>query len=293
MKSLPPELLIEVYIYNEFPLSFILINKHIYELCMSPIAKAKWILRNFGKTHALFHAIRLGKPFIMDDIITSLLKLKANFSRYFLQRFSQQIQSNIGEKYDPFYLNRIADSWFPDIPLEVYSILIKEGNARFAPNLCLKSDDVELFGYLSGESLEIDQASILINENLRKIEDLIVNAKFTPFPDKLCMVARAITLEPGIVHMWKGIGHDICKDLNDLVIEGCIQKLSPPNPPDKKEFIDRLNTFIGIGFELTTSAMIGILRLYKGRPEICDFILMESFCEVKNNQNCHRAKMLK
>ncbi|CAJ0746541.1 14384_t:CDS:2 [Entrophospora sp. SA101] len=159
MESLPPELLMEVYIYNEFPISFILINKRIYELCMSPIAKAKWVLRNFGKTHALFHAIRLGKSFIVVEIITSLLELKANFSRYFFQRLSQQTQSNIGEEYDPLYLNRIADSWFPDIPFDVYSLLFNEGRAR------------------------------------------------------------AIVLEPGIVHMWKGIGHDICKDLNDLVIK--------------------------------------------------------------------------
>ncbi|CAH1763297.1 863_t:CDS:1 [Entrophospora sp. SA101] len=290
MESLPPELLMEVYIYNEFPISFILINKRIYELCMSPIAKAKWVLRNFGKTHALFHAIRLGKSFIVVEIITSLLELKANFSRYFFQRLSQQTQSNIGEEYDPLYLNRIADSWFPDIPFDVYSLLFNEGRARFASNLCINGDDVELFGLLSGESLEIDQASILINENLKEIEDLIVDKKFTPFPDKLFMVARAIVLEPGIVHMWKGIGHDICKDLNDLVIKDCI-KLSPPTPPNKKEFMDRLNTFVDVGFELTTSAKIDILHLYKGQPEICDFIL-ESFYEIKNNQNRHRENML-
>ncbi|CAJ0823520.1 11623_t:CDS:2 [Entrophospora sp. SA101] len=303
MENLPSEFLIQVYTYNKTPISLILVNKHIYKLFTSPLAKAKWALGTFGKTHALFHAIRLGKTFITVDVIKALLKLKANFSRYlvqicFAERSTQQTECNVLCGIYP------KISWFSEMSLEAYITLINEGTSRFGTDAHLNTNDAKMFSFLSGQLLPDDQASILIKKNLKVIEDLIVNKEFTPFPPRpkvsndkknilarddseFRMVARAIILEPKILHMWKRIGYDIRKDVNDLVMQGCILKLLPRNPPigwhnpDKKDVINRLNTFISIGFKLTKSSMVDILHLYENQPRICGSILMESFREVR------------
>nr|CAG8511391.1 10622_t:CDS:2 [Entrophospora candida] len=180
MENLPLEFLIQVYTYNKTPISLILVNKRIYKLFMSPLAKAKWALGTFGKTHALFHAIRLGKTFITVDVIKALLKLKANFSRYLVQiclaeRSTQQTKCN-------FLYPKI--SWFSEMSLEAYLTLINEGTFRFGTNVYLNTNDAKMFSFLSGQLLPDDQASILIKKNLKEIEDLIVNKEFTPFPPR-------------------------------------------------------------------------------------------------------------
>ncbi|CAJ0871570.1 315_t:CDS:2 [Entrophospora sp. SA101] len=183
MENLPSEFLIQVYTYNKTPISLILVNKHIYKLFTSPLAKAKWALGTFGKTHALFHAIRLGKTFITVDVIKALLKLKANFSRYlvqicFAERSTQQTECNVLCGIYP------KISWFSEMSLEAYITLINEGTSRFGTDAHLNTNDAKMFSFLSGQLLPDDQASILIKKNLKVIEDLIVNKEFTPFPPR-------------------------------------------------------------------------------------------------------------
>src|SRR5438874_10040588 len=89
--------------------------------------------------------------------------------------------------------------------------------------------------------------------------------------------------------MWKEIGyHDICRDVNDLVIQGCILRLFPLNPPvdwhvpTKRKIVNELNHLINIGFKLTKSAMVNILYLYENKLDIIgDSVLLESFHEVR------------
>ena len=90
MEKLPPELFIEIYKHVEQPISLILVNKEFHQLCIHPVTKSKWALANFGKIHALFFAISLGKTFVTVDVIKSLLALKVNFSRFFMQRLLLQ-----------------------------------------------------------------------------------------------------------------------------------------------------------------------------------------------------------
>jgi len=46
----------------------------------------KWLIGRHGRTHALFHAVRMGAPFINIDVIECLFVQKAHISRYFIQR---------------------------------------------------------------------------------------------------------------------------------------------------------------------------------------------------------------
>ena len=57
----------------------------------------------------------------------------------------------------------------------------------------------------------------------------ILNRKEYPAKDgfennkQLNIIARAILIRPEIVEYWKQIGHhDICKELNDLVLQGSL-----------------------------------------------------------------------
>ena len=90
MEKLPLELLIEIYQYIRFPISLILVNKKFHQLCTSPGSKSNWALTTFGRNHVLFYAISLGKTFITVDVVKSLLTLKPNLSRYFVQRLLLQ-----------------------------------------------------------------------------------------------------------------------------------------------------------------------------------------------------------
>src|SRR5947209_16103454 len=90
METLPPELFIEIYQHIRYPISLILVNKQFHHLCTISVAKSTWALANFGRIHTLFYAISLGKSFITVDVIKSLLALKVNFSRYFIQRLLLQ-----------------------------------------------------------------------------------------------------------------------------------------------------------------------------------------------------------
>ncbi|CAH1757779.1 1104_t:CDS:2 [Entrophospora sp. SA101] len=90
--------------------------------------------------------------------------------------------------------------------------------------------------------------------------------------------------------MWKEIGYyDICRDVNDLVIQGCILRLFPLNTPvgwndpSKKIVVNQLRDLIRVGFKLTKAAMVNILCFCENRLDtIGDSIMLESFCEVRN-----------
>ena len=204
MERLPPELFIEIYKHVEQPISLILVNKEFHQLCIHPVTKSKWALANFGKIHALFFAISLGKTFITVDVIKSLLALKVNFSRYFIQRLLLQygqydegliqlklrdnnnnnFQETDQDKFKAFQKTIKGVPWASDIPFDVFITLLNEAESRFGPNLPLKGNDIEKFHFLSGGQLPINQAFKKIKDNLEEIRDLIVNQKFTPFPPR-------------------------------------------------------------------------------------------------------------
>ena len=120
-------------------------------------------------------------------------------------------------------------------------------------SLPLKGNDMELFHFLSAGPHVINYAPGMLRKNLKYIEELILEHKFTPFPPRpklpqldlnndphnhhppipeeyppkdgyennrqLNVIARAILIYPDLINLWKMIEYnEICNDLNDLVI---------------------------------------------------------------------------
>ena len=85
---------------------------------------------------------------------------------------------------------------------------------------------------------------------------------------QLNIIARAILIYPNIVNFWKQIGyHNICRDVNNLVLQGSLLILFYPNAkndevhvyPTTNGFVERLQQLITVGFKLTKSVMTDIL----------------------------------
>src|SRR5437660_735775 len=160
MKKLPPELFIEIYQHIRYPISLILVNKQFHHLCTISVAKSTWALANFGRIHTLFYAISLGKSFITVDVVKSLLALKVNFSRYFIQRLllqygqydEESIKLKLQYNDDNFQVNQdkfeafqksMKSPWASDILFDVFITLLNEAEEMFGPNVPLKGNDIE------------------------------------------------------------------------------------------------------------------------------------------------------
>ncbi|RIA96688.1 hypothetical protein C1645_871869 [Glomus cerebriforme] len=210
-------------------------------------------------------------------------------------------------------------SWASDLPYLVFEKLINEGYKRLNDkNLPIRGNDMELFHFLSAGPLVIEHAPLRLLQNLDKIKDLILNQKFIPFPPRkkliyedtveyiqltqtrahenypprdghensrqLNVIARAILIHPNLVNMWKKIGyHEICDNLNELVMQGALLILFPPTPPtnwvcpDFKIVSKRLEQLILLGFQLSDTVMEVAFNLFEHRLLKFGDILMKSF----------------
>src|SRR6185312_14766497 len=165
-----------------------------------PSTKAKWLIFRHGRTHALFHAVRMGEPFINLDVVECLFAQKAHISRYFIQRLvlgfgkydsrliDLKLTHNMGT-LDPdrkkSIQNKIRSPWASNISFEVYSRILKEGHDRFDGNdIPIRGNDMESFYYLSAGPLVIRQARTKLKENKKEIKALIRRYKFAPFPPR-------------------------------------------------------------------------------------------------------------
>ncbi|CAG8741449.1 16882_t:CDS:1 [Funneliformis mosseae] len=62
-------------------------SNHLYlDISKDPYTKTEWLLHHFGKTHELFHGIRLGPTFINENVCQTLISRNVVFSRYLVQR---------------------------------------------------------------------------------------------------------------------------------------------------------------------------------------------------------------
>ena len=86
MQSLHDEIRIEIFKFIDKPISLALTNRKWYAISQDAHARAKWLICNYGKAHALFYAERLGNGFITEDVAQALLARNAIISRYFIQR---------------------------------------------------------------------------------------------------------------------------------------------------------------------------------------------------------------
>jgi hypothetical protein len=322
MQSLYDELSIEIFKYITTPISLILTNRKWFAISQDSQAKAEWLIYKYGRSHAFFHAIRLD-GFITLDVIQALLAKNAVISRYFIQRLLMNYGNHdqrlfeLKAEYNVNQVNldrRLQIPWASKLSLQIFTKLINEAfNILKDPELAIKGNDMELFHFLSAGPLVINYAPQKLFQNINYIEDLILNKKFIPFPPRprhayddniieeypskdgyennrqLNVIARAIIIHPDLVNMWKNIGyHEICSDVNDLVIQGALLILFPSTPPndwecpDVNTVVTRLRKFTDLGFKLTNTVINDIFRLFENRLNEIGDLLMNTFQQIRN-----------
>ncbi|KAG9292919.1 hypothetical protein G9A89_016281 [Geosiphon pyriformis] len=333
MDKLSDETCIEVFKWILHPAQLALSCKYWARIAGDPHTKATWLIFQYGKVHALFHAVRLGPSFIDLNIISSLLSQKVILSRYFIQRllmhfgkYDEQlimlkIEHSVGHA-DEDRIKEIQEKlrcpWASDLPLNVFNQLLEEGSKRFGGNLPTKGNDMELFHFLSAGPYVINHAPAKLKENLKKIEELIKEHQFFPFPPRpisrddanshlnsavneeyppkdayenvrqLNVIARAILIHPDLVKLWKDQGYqEICEDVNELVMQGALLILFPPKPlpnwtkPDVNVVQKRLELLESLGFKLTEAVIGDALFLFEDRLEDIGEIFIKSFQAVR------------
>src|SRR6185312_14543580 len=88
-----------------------------YDLVYSSDVKSTWLLSRYGRTHALFHAVRIGDSFITPEVVECLFAQEVHISRYFIQR----LVLGFG-KYDQRLINlKIAYNVGPPNPYQTFS----------------------------------------------------------------------------------------------------------------------------------------------------------------------------
>jgi hypothetical protein len=81
--------------YVIFPINLALTCRDWLIIVKDPYARTEWLIENYGKSHALFHAVRLGPTFIDIPLCQTLIARKVITSRYFIQRLLMHF-----ERYD-------------------------------------------------------------------------------------------------------------------------------------------------------------------------------------------------
>src|ERR1044072_1043023 len=80
------EIKINIFKYVDSPLNLALTCRNWSVIAKDPYAKSEWLIVHFGKTHALFHAVKLGPTFIDMTVCRDLITRKVVVSRYFIQK---------------------------------------------------------------------------------------------------------------------------------------------------------------------------------------------------------------
>jgi hypothetical protein len=249
-------------------------------------------------------------------------RLLMHFGSYDEKLIELKIEHNVNQAdFDRIlaFQKKLSSPWASNLPLPIFTNLVTAGfNNLKDENFVVKGNDMELFHFLSAGPLVINQAPQKLFQNLSDIKDLIINKKFIPFPPRpkpvhedtveyiqliqsrtheeyppkdgyensrqLNVIARAILIHPDLVTFWKEIGyHEICSDVNDLVMQGALLILFPPTPPadwerpDTRTVVKRLKQLINLGFKLTASVMEEALHLFEHRLIEIGDTLLESF----------------
>ncbi|RIB08339.1 hypothetical protein C2G38_2045247 [Gigaspora rosea] len=293
-----------------------------------PQVKAAWIIYQFGAAHCLFYAIKIGASFLDATVAQAIIAQGGILSRYFVQRLhmnfgaydNKLIELKIAHGVGSSQLQKSqAIPWASDLPISVYTFLLKAASDLYKSDLCLKGNDMELFHFYTGGPQTIHYAPLVLAKNIDQIKDLILRFKFIPLPPRnldnlpeinnqenitpeeyppkdghenkcqLNVIARSILICKEIVNLWKEIGYyEICYDVNDLVMQGALLIMFPQQPssrwymPDIKTINARLTELIEVGFQLTYCVILNILLVFEKRLEQIGKVLLESFAEIKH-----------
>ncbi|CAG8707432.1 3356_t:CDS:2, partial [Acaulospora morrowiae] len=122
-----------------------------------------------------------------------------------------------------------------NLPVDVFVAILNEGYSRFnEADMTIKGNDMELFRFLSAGPLVISQAERKLKENIKTQAPEEYPPKDGYENDRqLNVIARSILIYPDLVLLWKSIGYvEICRDVNDLVLQGALLILFPQNPSE-------------------------------------------------------------
>ncbi|CAG8599061.1 8482_t:CDS:2, partial [Paraglomus brasilianum] len=205
LNKLATELKVEIILHSSNPTTLARCSHEWNNIVNSPSTKAMWLIGRHGRTHALFHAVRMGNPFIKPQVVECLFAQKAQISRYFIQRLelgfgnksvnlqnkpwasnlSFDVFSRIHKERDRFDRNDIPVVCGSDIPVRENNILVRGNDISVRGNDSPRRlNDLETFDDLAGGSLGISQAITKLKENRKKIKTLIRTQKFAPFPPR-------------------------------------------------------------------------------------------------------------
>ncbi|CAG8579754.1 239_t:CDS:1 [Paraglomus occultum] len=85
INNLPEEVQVEIASHVETPFVLGCCSRNWHKIVNLPYTKYRWILNKYGFIHALFHAVRIGKPLFNLDVAELVLR-NAHNSRHFVQR---------------------------------------------------------------------------------------------------------------------------------------------------------------------------------------------------------------
>ncbi|GES73904.1 hypothetical protein GLOIN_2v1817420 [Rhizophagus clarus] len=174
MQSLFNEVRSEIFKFTDIPISLILTDRKWYSISQDPHVRARWLIYKYGRSHALFQAVRLGNDFLTVDVVQALLARNALISRYFVQRLLMhfgsydeklielKIQHNVNHiDYERIraFQTKLCCPWASKLHLPIFTKLITEGyNILNDQNLVIKENNMELFQILSASPLVINDA---------------------------------------------------------------------------------------------------------------------------------------
>ncbi|CAG8498629.1 5286_t:CDS:2 [Cetraspora pellucida] len=85
-ETLPDEIKILIFKYVNNPKPLALCSRIWSVIARDSQARAEWIIYNFGRAQALFHAIRLGPSFINLSVAQAIIARRGILSRYMIQK---------------------------------------------------------------------------------------------------------------------------------------------------------------------------------------------------------------
>lgn len=176
MQYIGDEIKINIFKYVNHPLNLSLTCRNWSVFIKNPYAKSEWLIVNYGKTHALFYAIKLGPTFIDIAVCQTLIARDIIvFTRYFTQRLIQlkiEYNDNINQ------IGADRSSYVSNLPASVFIYLLNEGCKQLSSeNLISKGNDIHAIP----QSSHVIKNSLDRN-SLKYIENLILSKRSTLFP---------------------------------------------------------------------------------------------------------------
>src|SRR2546423_1390439 len=117
------EIKINIFKYVNYPQNLALTCQNWAAIAKDPLAKTEWLIVHYGKTHALFHAIRLGRTFIDIPLCQTLVMKKVTVPGYFIQR----LLTHLGKYNQTLIIPRINAIQRKNISMFTSIYLLDEG----------------------------------------------------------------------------------------------------------------------------------------------------------------------